>query len=308
MTKFVNQICYYIQMKNTFKTFLNPLKWIAAIKYHYKQKAYRKSEHDHELHLYSRILLTDMLHWGYFDNPDIDPEEISISKFSEAQYRYAENIAALLGSKDQPVLDVGCGMGGMASMFLDKGYDVELLTPNNSQKKYLHNKFPDISFHHCKYEDFSTNKKYGTVINAESLQYINLEKAFQKTEKILSANGKWIISDYFRLHDSGKNKSGHLLGDFENMVNKMGWIITFREDYTKNVLPTIKLVKLYTDRFIIPLVNFGFQKLDQKKSWLYYMLEGTRKGIFRKIDKEMAAIDPDLFVQEKKYMLYVLLQ
>ena len=141
-------------MKNTLRTFLNPLKWIAAIKHHKKQKVYRRSEHDLELKLYNKILVNDMLHWGYFDNPQIAPEEISLNVFSRAQHRYAENIADLIDSKDQPVLDVGCGMGGMADMLLEKGFVIELLTPNNSQKQYLKGKYSDIPFHHCKYEEF----------------------------------------------------------------------------------------------------------------------------------------------------------
>ena len=90
------------------------------------------------------------------------------------------------------------------------------------------------------------------------------------------------------------------------MANKKGWKITYRHDCTDHVLPTIKFAKLYTDRFLLPLVDYGFQKLNQKRSWLYYMLKDTRNGILKKIDKEMAAIDPDLFVSEKKYMLFVL--
>ncbi len=293
-------------MKHILTGFLNPVKWIRAIHYHKKQKPFQKAGHDLELSLYSKILRNDMLHWGYFEDPNINPEEISLKTFSDAQIKYAENIAQLLGRKDQPVLDVGCGMGGNAAMLLDQGYGVELLTPHKGQKKYLTNKFPDLAFHHCKYEHFSGQRKYGTVLNAESLQYIKLDEAFEKTNHILMPQGKWVISDYFRLHEAGKNKSGHLLQDFEDAAANNGWSITYRRDCTDHVLPTVKLAMLYVNRFIIPLVDFGFRKLDHKKSWLYYMVKQSQTSIFKKIDKEMAAIDPEKFVQEKKYMLYVL--
>ena len=50
-----------------------------------------------------------------------------------------------------------------------------------------------------KFEDFSTDKQFATIINSESLQYIDLDTAFNCASKLLSNNGKWIITDYFRI-------------------------------------------------------------------------------------------------------------
>lgn len=293
-------------MNKDIKGFFNPIKWIRAIRYHKNRKTFHKARHDLELDLYHKILQNDMLHWGYFEDPDIDPESISIKAFSDAQLRYAENIAGLIDDKHHAVLDVGCGMGGMAEILLGRGYDVELLTPHNGQKKFLRKKFPELPFHPYKFENFQGEQGYGTVLNAESLQYIQLERAFKVSEKILIPGGKWIVSDYFRLHEKGISKSGHLLSQFEGMASKMGWEITYRRDFTPHVLPTISFAMLYAKRFLLPLVDFGFRKLDHKKGWLYYMTRHSQTKIIRKIHKEMSAIDPDLFVKEKKYMLYVL--
>ena len=54
-----------------------------------------------------------------------------------------------------------------------------------------------------KFEDFSTNKQFATIINSESLQYIDLDTAFNCVSKLLSNNGKWIITDYFRINNNG---------------------------------------------------------------------------------------------------------
>ena len=74
-----------------------------------------------------------------------------------------------------------------------------------------------------KYEEFSAQSRFDVIINSESLQYINLEKAFHKSTNILKDNGIWIIIDYFRIHDKGVNKSGHLLSDFIKMTDKNKW-------------------------------------------------------------------------------------
>ena len=86
------------------------------------------------------------------------------------------------------ILDVGCGMGGLSKILFDNGYKIESLTPDNNQKNYINNKYKDLIVHHMKFEDFSANDTYGTVINSESLQYINLNVAFEIIDKILDDN------------------------------------------------------------------------------------------------------------------------
>ena len=116
---------------------LNPIKLVKAFIYHKKKSKYVKSSNDLELHFYSKILKNDMLHFGYFDDPDIDPESISISQVEDAQIKYAEKIIEEIEQKDRPVLDVGCGMGGLSGLLLHDGFIVESLTPNNNQIKYI---------------------------------------------------------------------------------------------------------------------------------------------------------------------------
>ena len=64
-----------------------------------------------QLQLYNRILPGDFLHYGYFDDPDVKPEDMSFNRIYEAQLRYAEKMVALIPDGADPVLDVGCGMG-----------------------------------------------------------------------------------------------------------------------------------------------------------------------------------------------------
>ena len=57
---------------------------------------------------------------------------------------------------------------------------------------------------------------------------------------------------------------------------------------------------------MLPLKHFGYEKLRYKKPWLYYLAHELRDHIDNKIIREAAAIDPSKFMEEKKYMFFVL--
>ncbi len=295
-------------MNQTVLKLINPVEWIKAYNFHKRNATYDKSSFDLELYLYSNILRNDMLHYGYFENTEILADEISIKQFEQAQIKYADNIIDQVKDSSSLVLDVGCGMGGLSYRLAQRGMQVEALTPNTNQKLHINSKYPDIRVHHCKFEDIVTNEHYGTIINSESLQYIDMTKAFELVSSLLKPGGRWVIVDYFRLNTDGINHSGHRLEDFIQRIDSNGFKIVYEQDITRNVLPTIQLVNMYAERFLTPLKHFGFEKLRYKKAWLYYLLSDLRKNIDTKINKELASVNPEMFLKEKKYLMFVLEQ
>lgn len=293
-------------MKKKYLQLLNPAKWAKAYSLKKKDGKYEKSKSDLELNLYAKILKNDMLHYGYFEDTAIAPESISLQAVEDAQVKYAQNIIDLITDKEGPILDVGCGMGGLSGILDAQGYHVEALTPNKNQCRHIRNKYKNITVHNCKFEDVAEDKKYTTVINSESFQYIKLEKGLEKINAITEPGAKWIITDYFRLHNEGINKSSHLLDDFIKTVEKSNWKITYVKDITPNILPMLRFLRLYVDRFVFPLKNFAFEKLKYKQGFLYHLTQELREGIDHKIEKEVASIDPVKFENEKKYMTFVL--
>lgn len=295
-----------MKLKKLLLPLLNPSRWYKAYRFKQSQPPYSKANRDLELQLYGKMLKYDMLHYGYFDDPDIDPETISIRDVENAQKRYAEVIGERVSDKDRPILDVGCGMGGLSSILHSAGYTIEALTPDVNQKKHIAAKYPDITCFHTRFEDFKGSHKYGTVINSESLQYIDLDTAFQQVDALLEAGGKWIITDYFRLVTSGKSKSGHTMEVFKEAISKKGWKIDEEVDITPNCLPTLRLINVYIERFVLPGAAFGVEKMKVKQPMLYHVTGNIREAIAAKAEKEFASVDPKKFAAEKKYMLYVL--
>lgn len=293
-------------MKAKYLQLLNPLKWIKAYRLKKQDGKYDKSKSDLELNLYSKILKNDMLHYGYFEDTEIAAESISIKSVEDAQIRYAQNIIDLIKNKEGQILDVGCGMGGLSAILSEQNFKVEALTPNKNQIRHIQNKYKSIPVHNCKFEAVEEVQKYSTVINSESFQYIDLKKGLEKINAITLDNAQWIITDYFRLHDNGINKSSHLMTDFIQAIENSNWKIVYQKDITPNILPMLHFLRLYVDRFIFPLKNFAFEKFRYKQGFLYYLTQDLREGIDKKINKEVASIDPEKFANEKKYMIFVL--
>lgn len=246
-----------------------------------------------------------MLHLGYFEDTEIEQEDISINDIEKAQVRYAENIVNKITNRNELILDVGCGMGGLAAMLMRQGYNVEVLTPNNNQIEYIKEKYPNLPYYNVKYEDLNTDKKYGTVITSESLQYINLDRAFLKTEDILSSGGQWIISDSFCIGNN-KKKSRLKWDEFLNKIKEHKLEIVCQQDITRNILPVYKFLNLYVTRFAYPLIDYLENKLLVKKAWLYYLTNDFRASLRRKVLKETASIDPGKFITEYTYQFIVL--
>ncbi len=292
-----------MQMKELLP-FINPVQWIRAGSYARKHSHFQRSANDPELHLYSKILNSRMLHYGYFDDTEIIPEEISLAMFERAQARYAGMIMEHITDRDNVVLDVGCGLGGLAGMMRSNGFETEVVTPDANQAAFIMETLPLIRCHQCKFENFEPAMKYGTLINAESLQYINLAKAFRKAEESIQPGGKWIIADYFRTSDD--SRGGHLLSDFLGKAAEYNWKIELERNITPNVLPTLRFLTMYIGRIVLPPKEYGYEKFRLKRPRLYFLSGKLREKVDRKILKETAVIDPEIFAGRRRYMLFVL--
>lgn len=273
------------------------------------RKRIDRSADDAQLKLYHDILPGDYLHYGYFENPNIHPLDMSFRMIYEAQDNYGKKLTSLITDVNNPVFDVGCGMGGLLAQLNSMNLEAIGLTPDVNQIKHIRSKYPNEVIH-SKFEDLDAAKfpkHFGTLITSESLQYLKLDLALPLIKQILKDGGKWIACDYFKVGSQGE-KSGHNWELFESKLKEFDFKITFKEDITPHILPTIGYAHFWATKIGVPLKNYGLGKLKVKAPGIHYVIETVLPKIDEKIDKNIQTVDPEVFAKNKRYILMVIEQ
>ena len=276
------------------------------------RKKTKRAHEDAELALYARVLPTGFLHFGYFDDPDRCPTQISLADVHQAQRRYAELLLEHAHDRSGPALDVGCGMGGLCAMLKERGFSPVALTPNRTQAKHVRQTMPDVPVLECKFEDMPDVEehhrgRYPTVFTSESLQYLKLDRALPLMEKILAPGGTWIACDFFRTRPgTGGGKGGHEWDAFLRAVTERGWRIDFERDITPNITPTLRFITMWARQFGLPALEFALAKLRSKQPAVHYVLEDVLRMADEVIEDNLQVIDPVAFRENKKYVMLVI--
>ncbi len=259
---------------------------------------------DLELQLYGAIFGNNFLHYGYFDPIPASAEEISLADVKRAMDDYA----SLLVSRVKPgerVLDVGCGMGGLLDRLERAGTRPTGLTPNRAHAEHIRSRWPQIPLVESTFEAASSpllDAPFDAIVNAESFQYIDLDRGLSRIASLLAPGGRWIVIDYYRLQPGAKNRSGHVLAEFEAGLARHGLAISERVDVTEHCVPSLAYGRLLATRFALPMVRFGAAKLFLRQRLLGYLFDDDLQ---RKLDTvKLDTLDPDVFRREKRYLLF----
>ena len=261
-----------------------------------------------QLSLYSRILPGDSLHYGYFDDVEADAAQLSFHDVQLAQMRYAQELVKLIDRLGEPVLDVGSGMGGLLGLLRDAGFDVTGLTPDALQVEHIRRVHQGVPVLHCRFEDMSPDDYagvFGTVIHAESIQYMDPNRVFPIVDRVLAPDGTWIVADYFRVRTEGE-RSGWLWEEFRERVDASGFRFAHSRDITAHVLPTLGFAHLLASRLGLPAFDYAHEKLQAKSPGTHYVLEEVLAAVRHSILRGMAVVDPADFARRKRYMLMTL--
>lgn len=279
-----------------------------AISLQRNRKKSRRVVDDAQLQFYSEILPREFLHFGYFDDPSTQPEDISVNGIMNAQERYAELLLEQIIDRENPVLDIGCGMGVISHMLSKRGFSPVALTPDRHQIAHLKSKYPSIPSLHCKFEDLDLTDhagKYGTLLNSESLQYLDLERSLPLVEKLVKPGGRWVACDFFR-REVEKTCSGQHYETFVAALTAMGWKVTLHRDISAHIAPTLKFVHMLAARFGLPLFGFIAMKLRKKQPALHYLVEPFLGELKSNLSDQLHTIDPEAFTARQRYLLLVM--
>ena len=287
---------------------INPFELCRAASLQLRRKAYRHAYDDAQLALYAQVLPSGFLHYGYFDDCTIVPDRMSLFDIGAAQARYAELICDLIRDPAEPVLDIGCGMGGLSRLLRDRGLKPTALTPDRLQAAHIARTLPGVPVLRCKFERLRTSeysRRFGTVINSESLQYLKLEQSLPALAGIIQPGGRWVVSDYFHRQPS-RDRSCHAWDDFVKKATEGGWRICHEQDITANILPTLAYVHMWAVRFGLPLMHFAFLRLRRKQPGVHHLLTRLLCRLTSVATANIAMLDPVRFAAEKRYMLLAL--
>jgi SAM-dependent methyltransferase len=261
---------------------------------------------DLELALYGAVFGNNFLHYGYFPEPPADPESISLADVKQAMDDYASLLVARVRPGER-VLDIGCGMGGLLARLDAAGARPTGLTPNRSHAAHIRAHWPHIPLLEGTLESFDPQQRperFEAVINSESFQYIALDQGIERVKAFLAPGGRWIVIDYFRLKPDSKNRSGHLLADFDAAVARHGLAVVERVDVTDNVVPSLAYARVLADRFALPVAHFFSEKFFLRHPFLGYLFQPSVREKLSKV--RLDTLDPEVFRREKRYLLYVL--
>lgn len=184
------------------------------------------------------------LHYGLWNNG----LTVSMDNLAAAQENYCEFLLENIPDGVKTILDVGCGTGNFARRLVEKGYQVDCVTPSQSLIRMIEaNTEGKCDLHRKRFEDFTTDKTYDLILFSESFQYIPMEACFDKAMSLLKDEGHVLICDFFKRDKRGvEGKSplsgGHKIVRFGEVVKQYPLTELKRVDITERTAPNLDLM------------------------------------------------------------------
>ncbi len=259
-----------------------------------------------ELQLYATMFESDFLHAGYFRNIPIDPQDISLRMVTEVMQAYTDLVVERI-APGQRVLDIGCGLGGLLRMLRERGIDATGLTPSAAHAESIRRRVPGVPVIVGSFEALdpaSYRHAFDVAVSMESFHNVPLDAGLRNMREVVKPGGKWIVVDYYRLHEKTYNRSGHLLTAFREAISRHGLRVIEELDISENTVPTLAYAHCFASRIGLPLLDFGAARFFRKHPVLEYLLQDAfaeARGRLR-----LDALDPKVAERDKRYFLHQL--
>jgi len=224
---------------------------------------------------------SDDLHYGLWtDDLPVKPENLR-----KAQDQHSALLLRTIPSEVKTILDVGCGAGALAKRLIEKGYEVECVSPSGpltaEARKTLG---PDVPIYEAKFQDANIEKTYDMVMFSESFQYIKHEISIERASQLLRPGGYLLICDFFRRSEEerGPIRGGRRIEAFRETMAKYPFSALVDEDITKETARNYDLVNGFLNQVGLPIWELIFRYCTAN----YPRTTKLARKIFRKkIDK-----------------------
>ena len=223
------------------------------------------------------LFKTEHLHYGYWT----DDLSIDLINFPQAQENYGNFLISQIPEGTKTILDVGCGVGKLALNLMNRGHEVDCVSPSPVFTEHARDLLGSKSYiFECRYEDLQTDNRYDVVLFSESFQYIDLEKALQNSIKFLNNGGYLLICDFFKKNAKGECVlgGGHELEKFYDVVTQNPFKPIKDIDITEQTAPTLDMVNNILTEVGHPIWNLVDLYLDSN----YHLISKFLHWKFRK--------------------------
>jgi len=266
---------------------------------------------DHVLKWYARTIRSPYLHYGYWEDPErVDPESIGLEDIAIAQERYITRLAETIPDDVRSILDVGCGIGGNAAFLIQRGFDVEVLSPDRYQEEVIGKKFQgNLTFHRTKFENFYPTRQYDLVLESESAAYIKPRSGFDAAGRCLESGRYLLVSDYFIVEDDQSGspllKGAHRLEPYLEAAQERGFTLIKEWDITAHILPTLWAAEVFVNRFVWPTTDYLLHSVERKHPKLLASLKLLFQGLLNRKQKQLQLIDSQAFQKYRRYLVFL---
>lgn len=230
-----------------------------------KTKYYRKGRSMDFAHIFFNYFFeTDYMHFGYWTS-DLD---VKFANLKHAQDNYAKQLLDLIPSDVESILEVGCGSGKMAEILLDKGYQVDIVSPPNNMTDIAQSRVGDrANFFELKYEDFTSDQQYDLILFSESFQFVSLAQSLKQCQK--HTRKYVLIADVFKRDRSNKGPigGGHDYNEYQQQITDNHFSIKQHNDVTGYIAPTFDLEHDLFQHFVKPTLTVA-QRAIETQNWL----------------------------------------
>lgn len=249
------------------------------------------------------LFKADDLHFGYWpaDLP------VDILNLPRAQENHSKLVISHIPEKVTTILDVGCGVGRMASRLVELGHQVEGVSPSaflaDEARRLLGDAF---RIYECRFEDLQTESRYDLVLFSESFQYVQTKKALAKCLALLEAGGHLLICDYFQTGADGESpfKTGPSLGRFYELISRLPFEPVEDVDITNETAPTADIADGLIRNVGGPLWDILCARLESRQPLLAKLVRWKFKKKIARIEKHLSgARSGDNFKKFKSYRL-----
>jgi len=199
---------------------------------------------------------SEHLHYGRFE-PDISRDFLHLKA---AQDRYLDRLVELVPPAVKTILDVGAGSGKTAEALLDRGFDVDCVTPGDGLADIAEARLGTRArIHRGRFEDVAIPGRYDLVLFSESFQYIPPAAALARSLALLNSGGHILIADFFSRAPTPPSpiRGGHNFTRWCEEYQRHPLDIVAEYDITEETAPLHDIAQTASREVVGPLFKHG---------------------------------------------------